>query len=235
MFACMGNDQRETLEMKNFSKFIVAVLFFGSPAFGQSECTAIENDIARLQCFDEAFKCQNAPVMSQEQALQKLNELSLGSLQEDGGATMIFQAFDGPCFLRVVALKRGSYYDSLQAVGVEISERLIRLNQVQEMADDFRRPGSLSVSMNKGWSVGAKTLKWAIHARELQGQNDEVLPLIFMDFLNTVNNAHELARRYTDFWVRETNERTESVQIVIEAEDFKEAKQAFETLVSACS
>lgn len=62
--------------------------FLGTFAFAQEECVEIENDIARLQCFDQAYEGEaSANAMSPEIAFSKFSEI-VNSEHESGNSLL---------------------------------------------------------------------------------------------------------------------------------------------------
>ena len=87
------------------SLLIGALFFLSAAATAQEECVSIENDISRLQCFDEAFSGIAPERLSPTDAfarLSKLIESEYGrwhvgaAFHEDSCALMLFSRYNAP-------------------------------------------------------------------------------------------------------------------------------------------
>jgi hypothetical protein len=220
--------------MYNFQYFIVLALMgvFTCKASAQQECVGIKNDISRLQCFDRAFP--DTPDITPTNAVQRLNDLSIGGLIASGDAIMYFKTKGTNCSLQVMAFVRGNHFSSLGLEGFRADRHQLNLADVTDITPS-RSSTSIRVSLRSGTVVDTRKVSWAFDAN-LFRQEYSVNDLNNYDVLSQiVSNNEDLARRYNDFWVTENSARTEDIRLVAEEEDLREASGIFRSYVAACS
>ncbi len=110
-----------------FAMLVGAAFAISSPAHAQGEaCVAIDNDIARLQCFDEVFTGRNKVTLSPEEAYDRFVRIaSISILEED--LTILNNYQDSVCDIEVIWKRRGNFaIGSIQNAVVVISKADLR-------------------------------------------------------------------------------------------------------------
>lgn len=208
--------------------FTLILVFFGSTAYSQEHCVKISSDIARLECFDNAFKRTSPEVLTVEEATkaflqssqmalyQPYKHITLEKAQIDGRRGKRWHKYaitlDG-CKLGVHSFRAYDFYKVNRTFYVEALAHALDLEKVKSAKVGFNKKDYIEISMERGESI---SVSW------YRGQaSSDILPRTWEELMQIFEGQRSF-------------ERTESIWLVREKEDSQEALSAFKELISAC-
>ena len=146
------------LKGSRFALGLVAGLATGNPALANPEdCVAIENDIARLQCFDAAFASAAKKPATPDEAFEKFAAFlaPVDAMVTDGEprTTGVYQSDGGPCDVLVTSVGyRPAPYQG-HYLADEVNDTLYLVNVQKLSPKPFNGVGYAIVTMKRGYEV----------------------------------------------------------------------------------
>lgn len=198
-----------------------AILFGLLPftALAQEECVSIENDVARLECFDNAFASREEASKSPKEAFSAFYEFGFAdgfiafteraSKRPGSADSMISYKMEDRCHFSVLSISAPH-----SRAGLLLEQSSFDLTKVQSFSPDFFGQ-MMAVSMQRGSEV--ETRSGYIYYKDL--------PAYRFSGIDTAWNFQT-----TDI----IRYRSEDVFIAAAVEDRQEAMRLFGELVEAC-
>lgn len=207
--------------LRTLTQFICLLSLTTTDVFAQEQCISIDNDIQRLQCYDNLFRAPTEIAISPTKAFKQFEDFAVNVTRFDNGQDEYYDFSFRNCILDGIWSKFQAFHSLRNANVYNLNAFNLNLREVQDLKRTT--PNRVEVTLSREFP--------ATHAR---GQTNVAASMNPFQFHSQLKQ-NWLRSPVTFAWGHKEEVRTIRFGLGVVPEDGTEAYEHFSTLVSACS